>query len=469
MMRNIKKFNSFINEASLRGNTGFPGEDPSKSEDSLINAILAANAEEAERLILNNQSDITNLQGNVNRAQAIQSGHEEELSNLAEDIIREVYGSFIDDVILDLKIVNRPVEDLNRKMKECKNCSLPDLEELQDQEIIDEINRRKIIRTVQQGKGLNVKEIINLPSVAKRLKEILGESQGEQYRILANKIAAGAHFYDLTLSPGQKKSMFRQAPPGACDIEIKKPKKKDEEEEVNPEDILKDIQKNGEINDEITLEGTESTVIARAMDFGLLIHESVKGIYKLITQSLLMQVSDNLGLDAAEIVKANTETKFDEIEEQMIGKNLQRILGLVINSNSKVEEILFNINSSDDDFEVSATESAAFMEQLHWLVYGKLSQVQPAKKCLEIFNSILGQVIDPVTKSLKTLDEISNIKDRSMIDPIINECLEDMEAERNYQAHIAKYGKDSGKQSNQNPPEDKGKFGGFDFGEFGLN
>ena len=79
--------------------------------------------------------------------------------------------------------------------------------------------------------------------VAKRLKDILGEEQGEQYRILANRIAAGAHFYDLTLTPEQKSSMFRQAPPGACDIKIELPKKdeNEEEEDVSPEDLLNEI------------------------------------------------------------------------------------------------------------------------------------------------------------------------------------------------------------------------------------
>jgi hypothetical protein len=29
-MRKIFNFNSFINEATIKGNTGFPGEDPNK-------------------------------------------------------------------------------------------------------------------------------------------------------------------------------------------------------------------------------------------------------------------------------------------------------------------------------------------------------------------------------------------------------------------------------------------------------
>jgi hypothetical protein len=246
-MKNISKFDHFLSEATLRGNTGFPGETPANNknqdiyntrggEGNFIDAILTANQEEAQRMRAEIPQDISNLMGNAIQAQGMQRGHEQELSDLAVEVIRQVYGTFLDDVILDLKIVTRPDQSLKDKMKECKNCGLPNVVELEDQEIIDEINRRKIIRTVQQGKGLNVKEIINLPMVSKRLKQILGENEGEEYRRLANKIAAGAHYYDLTLTPAQKSSMFRDAPPGACDIDIEKPKKKEEDEEMKLDD-----------------------------------------------------------------------------------------------------------------------------------------------------------------------------------------------------------------------------------------
>jgi hypothetical protein len=482
-MKNISKFDHFISEATLRGNTGFPGETPSNDknqdiyntsggEGNFIDAILTANQEEAQRMRREIPQDISNLMGNAMEAQRMQRGHEQELSDLAVEVIRQVYGTFLDDVILDLKIVTRPDQSLRDKMEKCKNCQLPNFVELEDQEIIDEINRRKIIRTVQQGKGLNVKEIINLPMVSKRLKQILGENEGEEYRRLANKIAAGAHFYDLTLTPAQKSSMFRDAPPGACDIDIEKPKTKDEQEEekeINPEDLLDDIQKDGEINPDMAqaLEGTQSTVIARALDFGLLIHESVKGVYKLITQTLLMQVGDTLGLEAADIVKANTETMMDEIEEQAIGKTLQRVIGIVINSNSRAEAILNDLNNNED-FE----GAAAFIEQLHWLFYGKLAKITPAKKCLEITNSILAQAFDPTGNRLKPISEIGKNMDRREVDVIINQCLDDMDAEREYQDWKTKYGGSQEGSSDTDQGGSKGPsgFGGFNgFDGFGLN
>jgi hypothetical protein len=467
-MSNIKKFNSFINEATMKGNTGFPGEDPNKPNDSFLNAILSDNQTEAQRLQREHGPDIFDIMGNVNKAERIQSGKENELSLLAEDIIREVYGTFIDDVILDLKITKRPQEELKKKMEvECPECQKKAA--LDDPKIIDEINKRKIFRTIQQGKGLNVKQIINLPSVAKRLKDILGEANGNEYRILANKIAAGAHFFDLTLSLEQKKQMFRQAPPGACDISIteyKPEEKKDNEEETK--NILDDILNDKEVSEEsaeIALEGVQSTVIARATDFGLLLHESVKGIYKLITQALLIKTGELLGDEAAGLVKSNTETLFDEVEEQAIGKTLQMILGIIINSNNKVEDIIYGINSGDD-YDDQASQTSFFLEQLHFLVYGKLSQLTPAKVCLELFHSILEQVIDPTTRGLKTKKEIENIRDRSMIDPIINQCLSDMDAEKEYQDYMAKYGNKSS-ITPKSPNDNKLGFKGLD--DFNLN
>jgi hypothetical protein len=465
-MRKIFNFNSFINEATIKGNPGFPGEDPNKPADSLIDAIISANKEEADRIRREQGDDVFNLMGNVGRAMQIQRGHEEELSDLAEEIIREVYGSFIDDVLLDLKITTAPQSEMHDKMEPCPDCEK--IVDLEDQEIIDEINKRKIFRSIQQGKGLNVKEIINLPKVSKRLKEILGDSDGETYRILANKIATGAHFFDLTLTPEQKQNMFRQAPPGACDIQIKtEDKEEKKEEDLDIEKILNDIEQ-GEINDEVEqfIEGVGSTVIARATDFGLLIHESVKGIYKLITQVLLMEVGERLGLEAADLVKSNVETFLDEAEEQAIGKKLQMILGIIINSNARVGEIISNINSGDD-IETSANETAYFLEQLHFLVYGKLSQITPAKDCLNLFHSLLEQVIDGNTKKLKTRGEIERIADRSKIDPIINQCLDDMDAEKEYQDYMKKYGS-QGRNPDQEEKGDTrgpnlGGPGGFDF------
>ena len=245
-MKNILKFNSFINEATLKGNPAFPGEDPEKSSRAFLNAIVGANKEEAERYVRENAPDL-NIMANVAKARRIQAGHERELEELAEEAIRKVYGTFIDDVILDLKITNRPQEEMREKMEPGQ----PEKKvELEDQEIIDEINKRKVIRTIQQGKGLNIKEIINLPMVADRIKEILGEAPGREYIDLLNRISAAAHYFDMTLTPDQKASMFRQAPPGACDIEVKKLGPEEEKEE-KPDPEKKVELEDQEIIDEI--------------------------------------------------------------------------------------------------------------------------------------------------------------------------------------------------------------------------
>ena len=135
-MRNINNFNTFsVNEATLRGNTGLPGEDQGKPSDSFIDAVISANREEADRIRREQGEDVFNLMGNVMQATMIQSGKEKELSDLAVEVISEVYGSFIDDVVLDLKITTRPQQDMKEKMKECQECDPK--AKIEDQKIRD--------------------------------------------------------------------------------------------------------------------------------------------------------------------------------------------------------------------------------------------------------------------------------------------------------------------------------------------
>jgi hypothetical protein len=411
----IINFNDFINEASLKGNEGIPGEGKDVTSPSLLNWITISSDEESRRFEAEHRDDIRNMMGLVGQAGEIQRGHENELSQLAEKTIRKIFGSLIDDVNLDIKLVNPGSKDLKEMHDKMEEHPDP-LEGLEDEGIIDEVKRRKILRTIQQGKGLNVKEIMNLPEFIEGLSQILGADKANTYLSLLNRISNTAQWYDWNIPIGAKESMHKNAPPGACELIIDK---KEDGEEEDEEDlvakILADLEA-GKIDEddmEDLIDEYQSTVRARAYDLGLLIHEAVKGVYKLITQASLMSVTDTMGLEASEIVKMNTESLFDEIEEQKFGKKIQSMLFKAINDHPDVKRELSKI---DDE-----TDIAAFLEQLHWLFFGKLALIQPAKKMLEIVNDIL--------KKGMTGDEI-----RSRIaDPLIKEILEDLEAEKEYQ------------------------------------
>jgi hypothetical protein len=414
---NIINFNKFIGEASLIGNEGIPGEGNDSDSKSLLKWITISSDEESRNFERENRQDINNMMGMVNEAMRIQAGHEDELSKLSEKTIRKIYGSLLDDVTLDLKIVgpsDRDLKDMHEEMEE----SSP-LENLEDEGIINEIKRRKILRTIQQGKGLNVKEIMNLPEFIEGIRQILGGDNADKYLILLNRISNTAQWYDWNLPSQAKESMHKNAPPGACDLEVKKKENSENKEEESPEDVLNRILsdlENGKIDSddmEDLLDGYQSTVKARAYDLGLLIHEAVKGVYKLITQTSLMSVTDNLGPDAAEIVMMNTETLFDEIEEQKFGKKIQKLLFRVVNENPAVKKELSKLEDEE--------EIASFLEQLHWLFFGKLALMQPASKMLEIINDIL-------KKSMEEGDVISRLAD-----PVVKEVLEDLEGEKEYQ------------------------------------
>jgi hypothetical protein len=86
---------------------------------------------------------------------------------------------------------------------------------------------------------------------------------------------------------------------------------------------------------------------------------------------------------------------------------------------------------------------------------------------LNLFHSLLEQVIDGNTKKLKTRGEIERIADRSKIDPIINQCLDDMDAEKEYQDYMKKYGSQGGNPDQEEKGDTRGPNlggpGGFDF------
>lgn len=415
----IINFNDFIGEASLKGSEGIPGEGRDSGSPSLLNWIAISSDEEARRFAAEHREDIQNMMGMVNQAMSIQRGHERELNELAEKTIRKIFGSLIDDVKLDIKLVSpadRDLKEMHDKMEE-----KPDpLEELVDEGIIDEIKRRKILRTLQQGKGLNVKEIMNLQEFVDGLSQILGTEEAKRYLNLLNRISNTAQWYDWTLPVGAKEAMHKNAPPGACDIQIdKKEDQEDQEDQEENEDlvakILSDLE-NGKMDEddmEDLVDEYQSTIKARAYDLGLLIHEAVKGVYKLITQASLMTVSEEMGLEAAEIVKMNTETLFDEIEEQKFGKKIQNMLFKAVNDHPSIKRELSKL---DDEAEI-----AAFLEQMHWLFFGKLAMIQPARRMLEIVNDILKRGMQG-----------GEIRSR-IADPLIEEALSDLEGEKEYQ------------------------------------
>jgi hypothetical protein len=385
----VDNFSNFVSEATLKGNKGIPEE--------WLKMTMVASDQDARRFEMENMRDIRNFMGMVRRAMELQQGKEKELSKLAERVVRALFGSLIDDVVLDFKIVSgKEVADVMEETDfEMEDMSL---EELKDEKIKDEIMFRKIFRTFQQGKGLNSKASLNLSKIANDLKEILGEEKGSEMIPLLNKISNVAQFFDWSTPREMQERMWKnQDPAGACSIKIKPLKIEDAEDLADK--IIKDSEKGIDITQsdasEELLDGVESKIIARGQDFSVLLHEGIKGVYMLISQVLLMAVTDELGEEATEIVRMNTDTKMDELEEIAFGVKLMSAVSSMVEKNKRLSDKIYELTremerstdaSIKDDLE---QEIFSLKEKMHFLFMSMLSSLSPASKRLEILKSIL--------------------------------------------------------------------------------
>ena len=394
----FKKYNDFLNEASLRGNIGVPGE--GGTQGSWLENINREQREKVREFERTNMGLLQNFPRLIQDSQRLQSGRERQLSELCENSFYQLFGTLLDDVTLDLKISN----EARQMMSETPERSRERIEDIVDERVLNEIMKRKILRTIQQGKGLNSKALLNLPLFKDGIKEILGERNAQQYIDNLNNIVKVMAFFDATLSEAQITQAVKNSAQGACDIEIEEVEAQDEEkQEKSAEDLIKDLE-NG-----IDLSETESdilstvrvTVKARGVDLGILVHESLKGIYKLVTQMSL----EHLPEDVAQQVLQNTETVSDEPQEFKYGPAMQKHFEKVINTHPKVKSIIDNLTRNilrGEKDEISGAENdlAAFQEQLFFYVFGYLAALgkDDPKEMLKVVYSVLADKKDDIER-----------------------------------------------------------------------
>ena len=410
-MRKISKFKEFIGEASLRGNTGIPGEEGSGRESWLDKTNTSSDAS-AREFAMGNRADLENFSRLAMRAQELHAGHENELADLTEEAIRTIFGSMIDDITLKLKIGSR--EEVAEMMEETPDDQPQELEEITDNALLDAIQVRKILRTIQQGKGLSVKEILNSEIMKSGIEDILGEDAAEYIRTL-NKVCSVAQFFDWTVPEEVQKGAWQNRNGFAGGVKLDFPEESEEPKADAAEALLKDLEEGNDIINnpeaEELLSDINTTIEAIGIDLSVLVHETVKGIYMLTVQWSL----DSLSEEDAEKVIANTDTLFDELQEIKYGRQMQNTFFKIVARNVKVIEKISELsrNSTSDDAII------AFQEQLNFIFFGKLVAIskEDPKEFLRIVNNILSENDEAVRECTSLIDD----------------SMEDIEQEARYQ------------------------------------
>ena len=378
--KNFEQFMSDVNEASLKGNIGIPGEGGTDGP-SWLGKIDREQQEKVRDFERTNMDLLRNFNGILGDSQRLQRGKERELSELCEKAFYQLFGTLLDDVTLDFKIGNEARQIMSKTPE-----APPSGEEIVDERVLNEIMKRKILRSIQQGKGLNSKELLNLPLFKNGIKEILGTS-AQSYIDNLNNIVKVMAFFDATLSEAQISSAIKSNAQGACDIDIQLMNK--DEEDV--EKLIKDLEKDIDLTENVPEIPLEFTITARGVDMGILIHESLKAIYKLPTQMSL----EHLPEEIAKQVLQNTDTTMDEPQEFKYGRPMQKQFEKIVNTHPKVKIIIDNlqrniinpekyeeildakarVEAQVKSIEEAENQLASFQEQLFLCVFGFLASM----------------------------------------------------------------------------------------------
>ena len=362
----INKFKEYIqnlDEASLEGNPGIPGEGGKpgrylKEKDYTGMRIL--------RSIIKEYGAGFDVPQVLQRIIQLQTPHEKELEKLAYDTImrQDMYGSILADVNLIVKFL-KP-EKIKMEFGD-DTPEIPALEELKDKELISEIQKRKIINNITQGEGKNAKKCLNLPFVTDGLNKIMGDDNAKEYLELLNKISDLGYINDWTNPIPVSAKMWKEDNKlaGMTKVEWKPKEKKEEEDkeedkekEFNIDDLLNKLDEPEEED-----LGDSPTIHALGTDFSMLFHEAIKGIYALILQASIPEDEET-----AKIVIMNTRSFADEVEDLRYGPFIAADLRNLINKFSEVDEI----------------------DNLREHVAGKLA-VMPADKFLEFMFLLLSE------------------------------------------------------------------------------
>jgi len=416
--KNFEQFMNDVNEASLKGNIGIPGEGNTQGP-SWLDKTNREQQEKVRDFERNNMGLLQNFPRFIQDSQRLQSGKETELSELCEKAFYQLFGTLLNDVTLDFKIGDEARQMMSGTPEAPPRQSI---EAIVDERVLDEIMKRKILRTIQQGKGLNSKALLNLPLFKDGIKEILG-NRAQSYIDNLNNIVKVMAFFDATLSEAQISRAIKSNAQGACDIEIEEKKKDEEETQKDAEKLIKDLENGVDLTETESdiLSEVEVRIKARGVDLGILIHESLKGIYKLCTQMSL----EHLPEEIAKQVLQNTDTTLDEPQEFKYGPSMQRQFEKVINSHPKVKSIIDNltrniVNGKAEEISDAENQLASFQEQLFFYVFGFLAAMgkDDPKEMLKAVYGVLS-------------DNKADIE--SLFFPIVTSSVESLEQEFKYQ------------------------------------
>lgn len=341
----MKNFKKFLEEVTIKGNPGV-------SDDYLSGAERRARQETGttgrEHPMDVHRTGMEMMQL-LQRTSRMVVGKETELEDLAKEIILNNFEDIIGGVELDIKLVRPGSDEIKNMMSEDGDDEqdMPSFRQIQDEDLKNKIHKAKLGNVIIQGEAKNTKNIIHSEEVKEGLYRIFDQRTADELLRDWKRISELAHKMDWMIPVEIKADMLERAPEGmagAVKVEWNKKERDDETSETSVDDILDQISRSEELGDEELeflsdeIESHDPKIIARGVDFPMLIHETVKGIFELIAAvSLPTQESSPEEIEQAQIVKFNVSSFEDEAEDFRTGPEIAADFRDFIAMNKHVE------------------------------------------------------------------------------------------------------------------------------------
>lgn len=305
----MKTLKQFLQEASLQGNPGTPDDYLKGVERRAMQDVQGT-----EQRLGREMGQFMQFVSQVQRMQTPQV--KAQLEKLAEDIIMKEYGSILTQTKLDIKFAKE--NEIKQMMEDVPMETPAEQKEISDRGTIAKIQARKIGNAIMQGEAKNAKRMLALPETMDGMIKIFGPADAAKMVDLLKKITDIASALDWRIPMEVQKQMWEQDKggfSGSVKVDFT-PVKTDEQ---TAEDLIKSLESGDIETQEIedTLNEMEPTIIAIGTDFAMLLHEAIKGIYKLIGTASIPDDEEEAGK-----VIANTGTLSDELEDLRYGPYL---------------------------------------------------------------------------------------------------------------------------------------------------
>lgn len=257
------------------------------------------------------------------------------LEELAKSVIMDEYGDILEasekPVELRIKLVNngndvnREIDELSDVPQRAEDPEQPEDDQDQDDQDQDEekdknidvfsaSSKKKILNMITQGEGKMTKDIIGYSQIVEEgLKEIFGNNWNRILDIW-KQTSDVADKMDWIIPVDHKASMMKGQPggmAGACDVTWESLNHR-----LRPLQYLKE---NTEYN--------KIVITSVGIDFPMLIHEAVKGIYRLLASGSIKKDDE-----IAKAIKAATTSFEDEAQDFRYGVTAQKMFNQFINA-----------------------------------------------------------------------------------------------------------------------------------------